>query len=248
MKTPLIQILTLSIIYSVSAHAYSGKITFISGDVTASRAEPFLKAKVGQVIESDETVKTGPASTATIEFEDGSVIKLNPRSVLTVGKSKTDSEVKLMMGSALSKIAKQKTGQFRLKTQTVTMGVRGTNFFTGYGETKDDAQDVKMAVNEGIVAVEKPGEEPVLVTEGLGIVASPGKKVEAPKAYPWMKKLNWDMSAVPEKKKVIVAKAPGAKIGSSVEEAKKKGHVDSTQVYKDDPDNPSGSKRHKAER
>ena len=191
---------------STSAHAYSGKIIQMDGDVTASMAEPFTKASIGQVILANETVKTGANSSATLEFEDGSIIKLNPRSVLTVGKSKTNSEVNLMMGSSLAQIAKQKTGQFKLKTRTATMGVRGTNFFTSYGDTKSDELDVRMAVNEGVVAVEMPGEAPVAVTKGLGIVASPGKKMEAPKAYNWVKKLNWDMSAATEKKKVVVAR------------------------------------------
>ena len=191
MKTLII--LFTSLIFSTSVFAYSAKITLLQGDVEAGK-DKLDKAKLGQSVEADETVKTGANSLAILTFEDGSILKLNAGSKLQVGASKSNAEVHLFAGSVFAKIAKQKTGQFHLKTQTVTMGVRGTQFYTSYGKTEKKGEDVWMCVNEGLVAVENPLEkEPVLVKQGEGIFAPAGQKVTPPKPYEWTKKLNWNM-------------------------------------------------------
>lgn len=180
-------------IFPVSAHAYSGQVIFLNGDVQAGKAAQFEAVHRDQIVQEGETLKTGMNSTAIVKLDDQSLLKLKSNSQITL--SKDDSrEVRLDFGGLFSNIQKKVKPHFFIRTRTAVMGVRGTRFFTAYGDSGKHENDLWLCVEEGLVAVEALGSrEQVLVKEGLGVFVPTGKKVTEPKAYDWTKGLNWNM-------------------------------------------------------
>ena len=112
-----------------------------------------------------EFIKTGDQSTAILTTEGDSQLKLRANTELQLSDPKTN-EVFLRKGELFSKIIKGSETHFHVKTSTAVMGVRGTQFYTSYGEEKHKG-DVLMCVNEG-----------------LGVFAP------EPKLFGWTKELN----------------------------------------------------------
>lgn len=181
--------------------AYSGKIGYVRGEVTIVSLGKSTAAQKGAVINSGDTVKASAKSLAIISMDDGIVFKMNPKSDLSIPE-KDDNSVTLNSGSIFSKVSKQKPNQqFKLRTPSAVIGVRGTEFFTSYGQSEDKKSDIWMCVNEGAVEVlSSKSKEPVVVKQGEGVVIPAGKEVTPPKKYAWTKKLNWNLD--PEKGEV----------------------------------------------
>jgi ferric-dicitrate binding protein FerR (iron transport regulator) len=186
------KILGLLVLMPAFANAYSAKLTYFSGDVQVGAKDHWTKATLNQAVKSGDFVKTGKDATAILTLDNDSQLKMKDQSELQLSDP-IKSEVFLHSGALFSRIKKSKETHFRVRTKTVTMGVRGTQFYTSYGEEEKQKQDVWMCVNEGLVAVESVSEEPVLVKEGMGVFVPVGKKVTEPKPYGWTKNLNWNM-------------------------------------------------------
>jgi len=174
--------------------AYSGKIGYVRGEAMIVSKGKSMIAKKDSVINSGDTVKTSAKSLAIISMDDGVVFKMNPKSDLSIPE-KDDNSVTLNSGSVFSKVSKQKPNQqFKLRTPSAVIGVRGTEFFTSYGQTEGKKSDVWMCVNEGAVEVlSSKSKNPVLVKQGEGVVIPSGKEVTPPKKYAWTEKLNWNL-------------------------------------------------------
>jgi hypothetical protein len=168
------------------AEGAQGKIAYSKGLVTVD-AKPVA---LGQVVNEGQAVKTGEASIALVRLDDGSMLKLNANSELILDPG----GVRLQSGGVFSEVQKKKTTHFYVRTKSVTMGVRGTRFFTAYGKEGKNGPDVWMCVEDGQVAVETPGNtKSVVVNPGEGIFVPSGKDVTPPKPYGWTKGLNWNM-------------------------------------------------------
>ena len=189
--------LVLSLPLSGPTYAYTGKIDFIAGDVRVGKEGSLNKASLNQQIQEGETIKTGHDSAAIFTTNDGSQMKMKSDSEIKLTADRKN-EVFLNSGAVFSNIKKQSQKHFFIRTRSAVMGVRGTKFFTSYGEAGKHEQDVWMCVNEGLVAITVPGEKSeVLVKEGYGVFVPAGKKATEPKPYEWTKNLNWNMN--PEK-------------------------------------------------
>lgn len=180
--------------FPILMHAYTGKIGYVRGEVTVVSQGKSTVAQKDFPIKSGDTIKTSAKSIAIISMEDGVVFKMNPISDLSIPE-KDDNSVTLNSGSVFSKVSKQKPNQqFKLRTPSAVIGVRGTEFFTSYGQTEDKKSDVWMCVNEGSIEVTgAKGKEAVVVKQGEGVVIPSGKDVTPAKKYAWTKKLNWNL-------------------------------------------------------
>ena len=179
-------------------------VSYVLGTVQVGKPEALLPAKLGESVSVGEQIKTGEGSLAILTFKDQSHVKLNANSQLTLeaGKDPQDEVLLLKSGGVFSEVAKKARPHFYVRTHAVTMGVRGTRFFTAYGKQGKSGEDVWMCVQEGEVAVESSrGKSPVLVHEGEGVFVPAGKDVTPPKPYEWTKGLNWNMD--PDKGDVV---------------------------------------------
>lgn len=168
------------------------KLAYIGGTVTVVVAGKSSAGVQGQILGTGAKVKTGADSVAILALDGGSHLKMNADSELTLDQvgAVGSQSVSLQSGGVFSDVAKQKAKHFSIHTASATMGVRGTRFFTSYG----NGQDVWMCVEDGEVAVEsKVQKDPVLVEKGQGVFIPQGKKVTDPKPYAWTKGLNWNM-------------------------------------------------------
>lgn len=174
-----------------------GTIVHARGDVKVDGK----KAEKGTYIPLKSRIETGANSLAVISFEGGSTVKLNEQSRLYLTKddaSKKKTNLALLKGSSFfKKLVKTKNnGGLFVKARNVSMGVRGTQFFVGYGKKKEE--DVYMCVNEGKVVIKgEDQKKATLVKAGEGVVVAGGKKSSTPKPLPWTKNLNWNLD--PEK-------------------------------------------------
>lgn len=176
-------------------------LSFKKGEVTVERKQKKLKAKNKMILMLKDKIKTGAKSlaliriktsnsTQTLKMEENSEIKL---SQLSLSKQTTE----LMRGGTFlylkSKLReKMKKPQVVLKTKSVSMAVRGTEFFASYGP-KGFENDFWMCVNEGQVKVKTKDEKRgVIVNEGEGVQIKKGSSLEKPRPYEWTKKLNWN--------------------------------------------------------
>lgn len=201
-----ILLIFLFLLFTNFVSASTGKLIYSRGTVellvSKGGKRMFQRIKVGDVLKSGDIVRTRKDALAILELGGGSKLKLNPLSSITIKSSKKDDEeVNLNRGSAFinvlkNKLKKNTKAKFRLKTKTVSMGVRGTSFFASYGKrvSKKSHSDVWMCVNDGLVEVTTPKSgQKVKVKAGEGIKVDKGKEISDPKPLAWTKKLNWNM-------------------------------------------------------
>ncbi|AZZ35325.1 hypothetical protein CIK05_00405 [Bdellovibrio sp. qaytius] len=183
----------LLIVFPLLTHAYSGKINHVRGDVTITSQGKTTKAQTDSILNSGDVLKTAAKAVVLLTMEDAVVLKLNEKSELAIPEKETHV-VNLNSGSIFSKVEKNTKRQFKINTPSVVIGVRGTQFFTSYGQSESKKSDVWMCVNEGSVEVTSTaGKKQVIVNQGEGVVIPAGKDVTAPKKYAWTKKLNWNL-------------------------------------------------------
>lgn len=124
---------------------------------------------------------SGPASSKMINLPDGSLIRLEPNSDLSVGFSETKRVVEVAQGDAFYAVASEPTRPFLVRTGNATIEVTGTRFTT---ELRDGG--VEVAVIEGSVDVYASADvskEPVdlnrfALTAGDVIWTDDGREVE----------------------------------------------------------------------
>lgn len=144
-----------------------------------------------------DTVEVKSKSLAIIKFDKKAVTKLLENTKLTIekiGSNDEDTSLILLAGSLFSKvITKSKKKHFKVKAQSASMGVRGTEFFVSYGKA-DGKEDVWMCVDEGVVEVSVQDQKTVLVRAKEGVFIKKGKEISSVKKYSWTKKLNWNLN------------------------------------------------------
>ena len=200
MKKLIKYIFVLGFILLSSGHLQArvvGKVAALKGQVQVMRKGQWAPLKLKDELRNDDQLKTGDQSLLLVFLNNGSTHKLGENTQLKLHDEADPTVLEIVSGSLFSlfKSKTQKNGKkkhYRIKTQSVVAGVRGTQFFTSYGRSdKDD--DNWLCVNEGVVEVKKIGEtKATLVKAGEGIRVD-AKGVSAPKPLPWTKKLNWSM-------------------------------------------------------
>ncbi len=120
------------------ALANAGRVTFAFGDVMIERGEQQLKARRGVILEAGDTVRTG-SGRAQLRFRDGGYMSLQPDTVFRIDEYRFDGEAdgnersffSLLKGglrAITGLIGHLNRDGFRLRTPTVTIGIRGTEF------------------------------------------------------------------------------------------------------------------------
>jgi len=126
-----------------------GKV-FITNDANTN----MVSATVGDKLKEDDSIKTDNGSSAEVQIGEGSVVRIKENSVLKLAKLLKEKESQkttlfLKSGKILAKPEHQTEGSsFDIQTETVTAGVRGTEFVV-----ITDANTTKIAVSTGAVKV-----------------------------------------------------------------------------------------------
>lgn len=162
-------------------------VTAVTGNV---RYKPeggrFEKLAPGAQLSGGERVLSGPRSSASYRFADGTALTQQASSALTFGRlvayGKTgmvSTELSLDGGRLEARAGKQlaPAGGFRVRTPIAVAGLRGTDFRLNLSE---DGKFLRNEVTEGAVGIAAQGRE-VKVEGGYGTLAEAGKPPEAPR-------------------------------------------------------------------
>lgn len=187
-------IMLIGLVLPMTALAASGTIVFAEGDVSVQTGGNRRDAAIGDEVSAGDAIFTGPKSLAVIDLANSTTVKLKENTSLAINSIGDTTSVTLTTGAVFTSIARKLTGRFSVQTKTAVCGVRGTEFFVAYGRTIEAEPDVWMCVNEGSVEVAIPQTgQTVVVPKGLGINILGGNRITDPKAYPWTRKLNWNI-------------------------------------------------------
>ncbi len=155
-KILLLLILTVSYLY-----ANIGSITAVSGDVLIIRDSSKIKAKLNDIVQKNDTIKSIGASKAQILFLDKTVVTIGKDTVLNIAEyivdNSSNSSVRLNVLDGLfrvitGKISKIAPDKFRVQTKNAMIGIRGTIFV---GDTNSDRD--KIACIKGAIIIESQG-------------------------------------------------------------------------------------------
>jgi len=175
------KILTIILLLVLSLFAEVGKITFIKGDASIQRDGDTKPAVVGMQLMEKDLLKTKKSSLIKLVFADKSAISIGSKSEFSIEnylfdeKKSSNAKFKMKKGvfrAITGKIAKISPDKFKLKTKTVTIGIRGTifsgiiekereDFFCEKGAIYVVSQGISMDVDKGFKTYVVPGRAPV---------------------------------------------------------------------------------------
>jgi ferric-dicitrate binding protein FerR (iron transport regulator) len=182
--------------------ALNGEITYAEGSVAVQSAAGTVDAEIGMTVRQGDVIRTGADALAVIRLGKGREVKMREKTVLALSDLGDPMTVQLVSGGVFSRVVKGLAAGYRVKTESVVAGVRGTEFFVAFGRTIDEKPDLWLCVNSGSVTVEIPSTNDVVqVNEGEGISIVGGITLTKPRPYPWTRGLNWNMD--PSQGKVL---------------------------------------------
>jgi len=163
-------LLALSLFLGGTALAADGRLIAAAGEVTVERPERggprSVAAEVGFELQAGDTIRTGPDGRAQLRLNDGAIFSLQPRTVFRIDEYRFDAErqrgfFSLLRGAlrtASGQIGKRDRDDYRLRTPTATVGIRGTQYMAE--ETVCDPgcwpgsrPGLHVSVTEGRIAV-----------------------------------------------------------------------------------------------
>jgi hypothetical protein len=171
--------------YGQAQDEYCASLADFEGQVSIQKAgeADWLPVEKGMPLENQDRLKTGNDGYAEILYDDGSLVKMEENSEITLEEVSADykskkitSKVSLWFGRLLLNIAKFTHAQsrFTVKTPTVVAGVRGTEFVV---ESLTEEQS-EVGVVEGEVGVEGLDEQGNSV-ESSRVILKPGFQTSA---------------------------------------------------------------------
>lgn len=152
--------LALVTAYPVLSYGAAGTTQFIAGDVSLRRGSaPATPLAKGTVLESGDAITTGARGVAQVKFSDGGYVAIQPNSQFDItryadsGNAQQDSFlVNLARGgmrAITGLIGKRNTANYKVTTNTATVGIRGSAFHLAYNpdgslsvSTEQDAIEV----------------------------------------------------------------------------------------------------------
>lgn len=134
-------------------------VSYIKGKafLTDEQFNNISELKTGLYLKENDIVKTEKDSIIELNIGEESIVRIKENSILKIAKLFKDKDLEetklnLDLGKILAKPKNLTEGSsFEIETNSVTAGVRGTEF-TVY---QSDAGDAKIAVNEGKVYIDK---------------------------------------------------------------------------------------------
>lgn len=166
-----------------------GEVTRLVGDVEVVRPDrPFTPFTGMKVCMGDRFV-TGPASIAELRLRDGSLITVGKGSDFTIRQYRiyrdqpNEALFDLAKGAfrAVTGFMTRRAHRYEVRTAVATIGVRGTDFWGGYGLT-ENGLDVIMLQGKGVYVQTDSGTVE-LDQPGLGTTVRPGEAPLAPLAW-----------------------------------------------------------------
>jgi len=127
-----------------SATAQVGQIKIARGEVWIDRGAQTLPGRVGLMLETADTLRTGADGAVGVTMRDDSLVSAGPNSILSLARFEFDTvssqgrfETQLKRGTlavVTGRIAKQSPAAVTVRTPTAVLGARGTEFVVAVDE------------------------------------------------------------------------------------------------------------------
>ena len=168
-------VLCLASSLAVAKPCNVGKVTSVSGNASIERNGQMLDASADISICAGDKYTTDNISVVQLLLRDGSIITVGKDSEFTVKAFKIYKKApnialfELTKGAfrAVTGFVTNRPHRFEVKTALATIGVRGTDFWGGFGLT-ENGLDVVMLSGKGVYVSNEQGETVELDAEGLG--------------------------------------------------------------------------------
>ena len=166
------------------------EIVHVQGAVHVRReGSEAAAAASGSSLRAGDLITTGPQSTLTLRFIDGSRVLVSPDSAVTieslmvVGKARmAETRIRIDVGGVESRVSPQKgvASKFEIMTPTLNLGVRGTDF-----QARFDPRDKvsRAEVHAGRVTA-RGAKVTVRLDAGFGTLAAAGGDPQPPRRLP----------------------------------------------------------------
>ncbi|WP_090141122.1 FecR domain-containing protein [Limnohabitans sp. DM1] len=144
MKNPSIWLLWLCCAASVQAAESAGTVKTLKGTAHIERGKARIEVAVGTSLQTQDRLHSGPASGVGITLRDSTLLTVGANSMIELNKyafdrstnaGQMDASIKRGTLAVVSgQIAKNNPNEVVFRTNTVTLGVRGTEFIIDVGE------------------------------------------------------------------------------------------------------------------
>ena len=135
-------LMALAAVYPLTVYSAAGVAQFTTGDVNVRRGNAAVPLTKGLPIESGDSIVTGGAGQAQIRFTDGGLVSLSPNSQFNISNyadtndgDKDSFAVNLLRGgmrAITGLIGKRNRENYKVTTNTATIGIRGSAFSANY--------------------------------------------------------------------------------------------------------------------
>ena len=154
-----------------AAQAGTAQVSLLEGKAFRARAGSRAAVRVGTALAQGDTIATQDASRLEVRFGDGSVLRLGPRSKLTLSEAHFAGRpagrrlsARLFFGKLWAKVTSVIQGEqkFQVETENAVAGVRGTTFRVDANADKSvlvRVYDGSVAVGQGAPAPDASGGE-----------------------------------------------------------------------------------------
>jgi hypothetical protein len=166
-----------------------GKVIFVSGTPFLERNAQQLDLATDMVLCAEDKIITATDSIAEIEMRDGTKITVGKDSEFVIKKFQRSRKSNVAIFELLKGAFRAVTGsitkrphRFEVKTVVATIGVRGTDFWGGFGLT-ENGLDVLMLEGKGVYVKNNLGETVELDQPGLGTTVLENTPPSAPKKW-----------------------------------------------------------------
>jgi|GEM_PF-1273805 len=146
-----------------------GKVAEVIGgvDILKGGRLPAQPAKVGDAISQGDIIRTKSSGKVQIHFQDDSVLTISPDSRVAINEyvynpetSQRQAHLKIFHGlvhTLVNKVFKREAPDFTVETQTATIGVRGTDYYTLVAPALSDIYNNSGSTEVRNVFAEIPG-------------------------------------------------------------------------------------------
>ena len=147
MKRFIISLIATMLLSNGHASDVAGTVKSLKGQAHVLRLNQKIDVTVGMALQTRDTLISGPASSVGITLQDSTLLTTGPNARIEIHKYAFDRRTngghldasvhKGTLAVVSGLIAKNNPGQVIFRTQTVTLGVRGTEFIIDADPSND---------------------------------------------------------------------------------------------------------------
>jgi hypothetical protein len=191
-------VLTLSL--STLCFASGISLKYIKGSISIDRDGLQVSPVKSMSLLVGDTISTSRKSFALIVYDQGSHIKLDPNSSITITSLETNAKegrkglsIFLKAGQLMMDLlGKKDEHDVQIQTRTVALGVRGTKFLFA----DEEGQDIYASVDRGEIEIlDFDNDDFEIIKEKESLLIEQGKTFTRPQRSEWTRSLNWDLNS-----------------------------------------------------